>query len=122
MLGSTASKVVASVVLVASAGGTASLPVKPEYPVSRDTPVALDNRSLLVATLANGDLQTQWMSRDVCEHIAASVVSGDAVAGVRADGVKVYIARANCSTRRVAVHSSATALNDAVERNGRLGN
>jgi hypothetical protein len=117
MLGSTASKIVASVVLIASAGGTASLPVKPEYYASREIPVALDNRSLLVATLVNGDLQTQWMPRDVCEHIAAAVISGDAVAGVRADGVKVYIARANCSTRRVAVRSSATALNVAADRN-----
>ncbi|MBY0559168.1 hypothetical protein [Hyphomicrobium sp.] len=122
MFGSTASKVVASVVLVASASGTASLPVKPEQSASREIPVALDDRSLLVATLANGDLQTQWMSRDVCERIEASVISGDAVAGVRADGVKVYIARANCCTPRVAVPSNVTALSAAVERNGHLGN
>jgi hypothetical protein len=117
MFGSSASKIVASVVLIASAGGTASLPVKPEHDASREIPVALDSRSLLVATLVNGELQTQWMPRDVCEHIAAAVTSDGAVAGVRADGVKVFIARANCSTRRVAVHSSATALNLAAERN-----
>ena len=116
MFGSTASKVIASVVLVASAGGTASLPVKPENSALREIPVGLDDRSLLVATLANGVIRIQWMARDVCERVESAVLAGEAVAGVRADGVKVYIARANCSTRRVPVHSGATAFNAAAER------
>ncbi|WP_045836674.1 hypothetical protein [Hyphomicrobium sp. 99] len=111
MLGTTASKIVASVVLIASATSTASLPTKPDYSSRQDTPVALDSASLLVATLQNGEIQTQWMPRDVCEHVVSAVLSGDAVAGVRADGVKVFIARANCSTRRVPVLENKTALN-----------
>ncbi len=111
MFGTTAPKIVASVVLIASASGTAGLPTKPDHSSSQETPVALDSRSLLVATLQNGEIQTQWMPRDVCEHVASAVHSGDLVAGVREDGVKVFIARANCSTRRVPVDANKTAFN-----------
>ncbi|RUP09043.1 hypothetical protein [Hyphomicrobium sp.] len=113
MFGTTASKIVASVVLIASASGTVGLPTKPDHSSHQETPVALDSKSLLVATLENGEIQTQWMPRDVCEHVASAVHSGDLVAGVRADGVKVYISRANCSTRRVPVDASKTAFNAA---------
>lgn len=111
MFGTTAPKIVASVVLIASASGTAGLPTKPDHSSRQETPVALDSRSLLVATLENGEIQTQWMPRDVCEHVASAVHSGDRVAGVREDGVRVFIARANCSTRRVPVDASKTAFN-----------
>ena len=108
MFGTTAPKIVASVVLIASASGTAGLPTNS---LRLEAPVALDSNSLLVATLENGEIQTQWMPRDVCEHVASAVHSGDRVAGVREDGVKVFIARANCSKRRVPVDASKTALN-----------
>jgi hypothetical protein len=112
MLGTTASKVAASVILVAaSAGGTAGLKLAtPDSFATRDTPVALDSTSLLVATLANGTIETQWMRRDLCERVASAVAAGDQVAGSRADGVRIYITRANCSTRRVPVNSPAVAL------------
>jgi hypothetical protein len=103
MLGTTASKVAASVVLVAaSAGGTAGLHVAvPGSSAPLEQPVVLDSTSLLVATLADGELQTQWMPREACERVASAIAAGNGVAGVREDGVKVYIARANCSTRRI---------------------
>ena len=118
MYGTTASKVAASVVLVAaSAGGTAGLRVATSYDSApREIPVALDNISLLVVTLANGELQTQWMPRDACERVASAVVAGDGVAGMRSDGVKVYIARANCSTRRIQVNSDPAAFRVSQQR------
>ena len=66
MFCTTASKVAASVVLVAaSAGGTAGLRVATSYDSApREIPVALDNISLLVVTLANGELQTQGAPAD----------------------------------------------------------
>lgn len=118
MLGTTASKVAASVILVAaSAGGTAGLRVAaPNNSAPRDIPVALDKTSLLVATLANGELQTQWMPREACERVASAVAAGNGVAGVRPDGVKVYIARANCSTRRIEVNPGPTAFSVSQQR------
>lgn len=111
MFGTTASKVAVSVVIVAaSAGGTAGLHVATYDSAPREIPVALDDTSLLVATLANGELQTQWMPRDACERVASAVVAGDGVAGMRPDGVKVYITRANCSTRRIQVNSGPAAF------------
>ena len=111
MFSSTALKILGSVVLIACASSSStSLPAKPSDQAFReDNPVALDSTSLLVATLHNGEIETQWMPRDVCEHVVSSVLAGNTVAGVRADGVKVYIAQANCSTRRVPVMAAKTA-------------
>lgn len=75
-----------------------------------EIPVALDSNSLLVATLANGEIETQWMSREACEHVASAVAAGDGVAGVRPDGVRIYIAQANCSTRRIQVEPAVVQL------------
>ncbi|WP_325025104.1 hypothetical protein [Hyphomicrobium sp.] len=110
MFSSTALKILGSVVLIACASSSStSLPAKPSQAYSEDNPVALDSTSLLVATLQNGEIETQWMPRDVCEHVVSAVLAGNTVAGVRADGVKVYIAQANCSTRRVPVMAAKTA-------------
>jgi hypothetical protein len=112
MFGTTALKLAASIILVAaSASGPAGFRVATSYsPTPREIPVALDDTSLLVATLATGELQTQWMPRDACERVASAVVAGDGVAGIRSDGVKVYITRANCSTRRIEVNSGPAAI------------
>jgi len=75
-----------------------------------EIPVALDSTSMLVATLANGEIERHWMARDACERIASAVAAGDGVAGVRDDGVRVFIAKANCSTRRIEVDRTAVAL------------
>ncbi len=118
MLGTTASKVAASVVLVAaSAGGTAGLHVAASNNfAAREQPVALDKTSLLVATLTNGELQTQWMPRETCERVASAVAQGSGVAGVRPDGVRVYIVRANCSTRRIEVNPDPAAFSVSQQR------
>lgn len=118
MFSSTALKILGSVVLIACASSSStSLPAKSGQSLREDNPVALDSKSMLVATLQDGQIETQWMPRDVCEYIASAVLAGDAVAGVRADGVKVYIARANCSTRRVSVSAAQTASNGQANLN-----
>ncbi|MET1046802.1 MAG: hypothetical protein ABWX70_08890 [Hyphomicrobium sp.] len=104
MFGTTVLKYAVSVVLVAAtAGGTGNVEYSPSAAPREEVPVALDSSSLLVATLADGAVQTHWMSRVACERVAEAVAAGNSVAGVRGDGVKIYIVRANCSTRQVPV-------------------
>ncbi|HML28818.1 MAG TPA: hypothetical protein PKE16_08275 [Hyphomicrobium sp.] len=105
-------KLVASaLVVLASASSVAGVDKSGSgLPKASEIPVALDSNSLLVATLANGEIQTQWMSREACEHVASAVTAGDGVAGVRQDGVRIYIAQANCSTRRIEVDPAAVRL------------
>lgn len=105
-------KLVASAfVVLASASGIAGVSTStPDTQKVQGVPVALDNNSLLVATLANGEIQTHWMSRVACEQVEAAVASGDAVAGVGSDGVRIYISQANCSTRRIEVHPEVATL------------
>ncbi|MET0639160.1 MAG: hypothetical protein ABWZ19_03990 [Hyphomicrobium sp.] len=104
MFGTTVLKYAASVVLVAATAGTGNVEYSPSAAAPREeVPVALDSSSLLVATLADGAVQTHWMSRVACERVAEAVAAGNSVAGVRGDGVKIYIVRANCSTRQVPV-------------------
>jgi hypothetical protein len=117
MLSTTASKLAGSafVVLVSASGVSGinkSAPNEVPNGVSNDfrsveIPVTLDGTSLLVATLASGDIEMQWMSRDACERVASAIGSGENVASVRSDGVRVTIARANCSTRRVEAEPTA---------------
>jgi hypothetical protein len=112
MFSTTASKLVASMLLVAtSAGGMAD--ADKTAPASRgphEIPVLLASNSLMVATMANGDIQTQWIPRDACERVERAVAAGRAVAGVRSDGVSVFIAHANCSTPRIEVRPETIAL------------
>jgi len=105
MFSTTAPKLMASAfVILASASGFAGVDKSTAAsPKNQEIPVTLDSNSLLVATLANGEIQTHWMSRVACERVEAAVASGDGVAGVRPDGVRIYIAQANCSTRRIQV-------------------
>jgi hypothetical protein len=103
MFGATASKLIASLVLVvATAGATAnggrSIPMAAAL---IEKPVVPANTSLLVATMANGQLEMTWVPRAVCDQVSASVAAGNSVAGVRPDGVRIYISEANCSTPRV---------------------
>jgi hypothetical protein len=103
MFSTTASKLVASAfVVVASASGLSGAAKSPALQDQRaEVPVTLDSTSLLVATLADGEVQTHWIPTATCEHVASAVASGESVAGVRADGVRVFVAKANCSTRRI---------------------
>ncbi len=119
MFGTTASKFAASFVLVAAtAGGTAGVgkSILSDH-TSNAAPVVPAKNSLLVATLANGALEMQWMSREACEEVASAVASGNGVAGVRGDGVKVYIDRANCSTPRVDEPSSVMKITSSQVQN-----
>ncbi len=114
MFGTTASKLVTSAFLVAvSAGGMASADksASASAPNNPEVPIALSDNSLLVATLANGEIQSQWMSTEACERVSAAVGARTGVAGVRSDGVRITIARANCSTPRVEVHPNTVAAN-----------
>lgn len=110
-------KLVASTFIVlASASGIAGVGTPtPDASKPQGIPVVLDNNSLLVATLANGEIQTHWMSRAACEQVEAAVASGDAVAGVRPDGVRIYIAQANCSTRRIEADPAAVTVSSATQ-------
>ena len=60
-------------------------------------------------------LITAWNANAlfICLKVASAVAAGESVAGVRADGVSVIIARANCSTRRLEVDPAAVASNSA---------
>jgi hypothetical protein len=119
MFGTTASKLAASFVLVAAtAGGTAGVgkSILSEGSSSA-APVVPAKVSLLVATLANGAIEMQWMSREACEGVESAVAASNGVAGVREDGVKVYIAQANCSTPRVDETPSVIQLTSSQPRN-----
>jgi hypothetical protein len=112
MFSTTASKFVASMFLVAvSASGLTGVDKRaPTIQEPHEVPVALASNSLMVATMANGEIQTQWMPRGTCERAEQAVAAGRAVAGIRSDGVSVFIAHANCSTPRVEVRPDAIAL------------
>ncbi|MFA5958468.1 hypothetical protein [Hyphomicrobium sp.] len=101
-------------VVLASASGIAGVDkTTATHPKNLEIPVALDSNSLLVATLANGEIETHWMARDDCERVASVVESGGYVAGVRPDGVRMTITQANCSTRRIEVNSGPVVLNSS---------
>jgi hypothetical protein len=119
MLSTSVSKILASAfVILASASGMAGVDKSSTNDrKSVEIPVALDSTSLLVATLASGDIERQWMTREACEHVASAVAAGESVAGVRADGVSITIARANCSTRRIEIDPAAVASNSALSGN-----
>lgn len=115
MFSTTVTKLVTSTfVILASASGIAGVN-KSTSDVSKNQqmPVTLDSTSLLVATLADGEIQTHWMPREACERVEAAVAAGDGVAGVRPDGVRVYITQANCSTRRIEVDPAPVRLSSS---------
>ncbi|RUP00520.1 hypothetical protein [Hyphomicrobium sp.] len=101
MYGATASKLITSLVLVVAAAGGPASGEKTSEAARIQKPVVPASTSLLVATMADGQLEMEWVPREICEQVSSSVAAGDAVAGVRPDGVRVYIAKANCSTPRV---------------------
>ena len=107
---STIAKFGASVVFIAATANS-TLGSFNEPVLAADVSVALEGQSLLVATLTNGETQMQWMSRSACEAVASAVARGQLAAGVRQDGVRIYISQANCSTRRVQVTSERLATN-----------
>jgi hypothetical protein len=101
MFGTTASKVAASLAAVTIpalgvgivGGSVAAIPPPPSINTG------LDPNVLLVATLANGQLETHWLPRKVCSQIVAALRAGNTVAGIRFDGTRMMIDRANCSLR-----------------------
>jgi hypothetical protein len=107
MLSTSASKVfVSAFVVLASVGGH----TKVEKTVA-EIPVTLDETSLLVATLANGEIERHRMGNVDCERVVSAIAAREFVTGVRDDGVRLTIVRANCSTRRVLVGHTATTSN-----------
>ncbi|MFT3730381.1 MAG: hypothetical protein QM780_03000 [Hyphomicrobium sp.] len=120
MFSTTVPKLAASAfVVLASASGVAG--IAKTTSVSGDAQgisIGLDDNSLLVATLANGEVETHWMTRAGCERVASAVGAGQTVSGVRADGVRISITEANCSTRRVQIiNPDRTLLSSAQARN-----
>jgi len=55
--------------------------------------------ALLVATLADGNIETQWLPRRVCEQITSELRAKAVVTSLRSDGTRLQIAQANCSLR-----------------------
>lgn len=102
MFGPTASKVAVSAVLMLvpvigaerMRGSVAEVSPAPLAGVAELSPSAL-----LVATLANGEVETHWVPRQVCERVVSELRAGSTVAGVTEDGTRLTIARANCSLR-----------------------
>jgi hypothetical protein len=116
MLSTSASKAAASAFLIlASGSGLAGVEKSTanSRTIFAEVPIALDSTSMLVATLANGEIERHWMTREACERSASAVAAGEAVSGVLEDGVRITIASANCSTRRVEVDPNGLALNSA---------
>ena len=101
MFGTTASKVTTLLVVVIMlalgagivSGSVAAIPPPPSIRAG------IDPNALLVVTLANGEIETHWLLRQVCDRIVSAVRAGNTVAGVRSDGTRMMIDRANCSLR-----------------------
>ena len=101
MFGTTASKLTASLAVVIMpalgagivGGSVATIPPPPSIDGGVDPNV------LLVAALANGETETHWLPRKVCNQIVSALRAGNTVAGVRFDGTRMMIDRANCSLR-----------------------
>jgi hypothetical protein len=110
MLGPTASKVAASaVLLLVPAIGTKSL----RGSIAENSPppitsATIEANSLLVATLANGEVETHWLPKDVCERVVAELASGSKVSGIRSDGTRLPLERASCSLRNAQLDIPAT--------------
>jgi hypothetical protein len=91
-----------AVLITVMAAGAATLERAPaEQSTLSQPPPALDHVSLMVATMTNGDVERHWVTTDECVRISRAVAGGASVAAVRGDGVRTYISKANCSTRRV---------------------
>ena len=58
-----------------------------------------DANSLLVATLANGEIQPHWLPQPICERIVSQLHAGSKISAITLDGAVVNIERANCSLR-----------------------
>jgi hypothetical protein len=60
-----------------------------------------EGEALLVATLNSGEIEMHWIPPALCERIASELAAGSSVSGVRIDGTKVFVAKANCSVGRM---------------------
>jgi hypothetical protein len=60
-----------------------------------------EGEALLVATMNSGEIETHWMPQALCERIASELAAGSSVSGVRIDGTRVFVAKANCSFGRM---------------------
>jgi hypothetical protein len=56
-------------------------------------------KSLLVATLANGEIQRHWLPQTICERIVSQLQAGSKISAITSEGTVVNIERANCSLR-----------------------
>ncbi len=79
-------------------------------PIASSGGVDSGQSALLVATLANGTVETQWLPEEMCERVVLELRTGSAVAGVTADGTRLPIERANCSLRSAQLADPTPAL------------
>ena len=101
MIGTIASKITAAAaLLLVSAisaetlrGSIAEISPPPIAPVDPNPD------AMLVATMTNGEIETHWLPRKVCERVASELRAGSRVSGTRQDGTQMFISRANCSLR-----------------------
>jgi hypothetical protein len=101
LFGSTLTKMAVSGALLA-APFAAAVSFNGEMPETASPPSVaepLATHALLVATLSDGTIETQWLPRGICQRVASDVQAKETVTGLRSDGTRVEIARANCSLR-----------------------
>jgi hypothetical protein len=55
-----------------------------------------DTNAMLVATLANGEIQAHWRPEKICERIVSEVHAGIKIFAISSDGTVLKIDRANC--------------------------
>jgi hypothetical protein len=114
MLGTTASKIAVSAVLmlvpVIGAEGWRGSVAEVSPPPLAGTEADAGTSALLVATLTNGNVETHWVPRQVCERVVSELRAGSTVAGVTEDGTRLTIARANCSLRSAKLAALPPAL------------
>ena len=110
MLGPTASKVAVSAVLLLlpAIGAKSSRGSVAESSPPPIASAAIEANSLLIATLANGEVETHWLPQGVCERVVAEMKFGSEVSGVRSDGTRLRLERASCSLRNAQLGIPAT--------------
>ena len=61
--------------------------------------VVQENNSLLVATLSGGEIELHWLPDAVCKRVVSELAARSLVWGIRLDGSKVPVAKAQCRPR-----------------------
>ena len=69
------------------------------YVLPAEQSARTEANSLLVATLANGEIQLHWLPQRICERIVSQLHAGSKISAITSEGTVVNIDRANCSLR-----------------------